>query len=254
MAKRTTTKGSTYLYAVTAGAEEKDFGPMGLYDSDVHTINDGEVTAVVSEIPIDGKLRPERRHLAAHQSVLSHLVEEADVVLPVSFGTVADSAEAIRNLLARYKPDLLKQIKRVQGKVEMELRVVYDVQNVFEYVITQHPELREMRDSVFDSKHEPSRDEKIELGQLFERLLNEDRERYTKKVTKALSSRCSEIKENKCRNEQEIMRLSCLISKDEKEAFETALAEVADTFDDNFAFEHAGPYPPYNFIEIRIKV
>ena len=254
MARRTTTKGGTYLYAVTAGAEEKDFGPVGLYESDVHTINDGEVTAVVSELPVDGKLRPERRHLAAHQGVLSRLVEESDVVLPVSFGTVADSAEGIRNMLARYKPDLMKQIRRVQGKVEMEVRVVFEVPNVFDYFITVHPELKEMRDRVFDGKHEPSRDEKIELGQLFERFLDEDRERYARQVEKAISSRCAEIKQNKCRNEQEVMRLSCLVAKDEKEEFEAALAEAADMFDDNFTFEHGGPYPPYNFIEIQIKV
>lgn len=254
MTRRTTAGGSTYLYAVVPAGADHELGPIGLYESDVHVVQDGEVAAVVSDLPGTDRLRPERRHLAAHQGVLSRLVEDSDVVLPVSFGTVADNNEAVRNMLGRYRRDLVEQISRLRGRVEMEIRVSLDVSNAFEYCVSRHRELREVRDHVFDQKHEPSRDEKIDLGQLFERLIEEDREDYAKKLEKALKSYCAEMKRNKCRNEKEILRLSCLVDKKGQGSFEDAVNRAAEDFDDTLLFEHSGPFPPYNFIDIRLKV
>ncbi len=254
MANRLKTKGGTYLYAVVAGAEERDVGPFGLYDSKVYTVVDGDVSAVVSELPDEGRLRPERRHLSAHQRVLSRLIEENNAVLPVSFGTVADTPDSIRKMLDRYHEDLIKQIVRVRDKVEMELIVTWEVPNVFEYFLEIHPELKGARDELYSMKREPTRDEKIELGQMFERFLEDDREAYTHKVEKVLAKVCSETKRNKCRNEREVMRLSCLVEREAVEGLKKALDEASRMFDDNYTFEYTGPYPPFNFVELHIEV
>lgn len=244
-----------YLYAVIPGTDEKELGLKGLHDKDVRTIAEGEIAAVVSEVAETGKLRPERRHLAAHQNVLSHLVENGGVVLPVSFGTISDSEKGIRTMLTKYQKALLEQVEKVAGKVEMELRVLYEVENVFEYYVTRYPELREMRDRVYAPGHEPTREEKIDLGQLFERIQTEEREKLTAQVEKSLAPPCVEIKRNKPRNEKEIMRLSCLIGKeDAKERWEPSLDEASKPFDDNFSFEFNGPVPPYNFVEVRVRM
>ncbi len=229
-------------------------GPKGLFDSSVYTVADGELAAVVSDLPQVDKLRPERRHLAAHQGVLSEAIEKNSVVLPVSFGTVADSPEGIKKLLSKYQKDFLREIKRIEGRVEMELRLTWEVPNVFEYFVANHPELKEVRDRIYDGKHEPTRDEKIELGQAFERILEQERENLTGKVEKIISPVCAEMKRNKCRNEHEVMRLACLIGKDDKERFEAAVNEASEMFDDNYTFEFNGPFPPYNFIEVRLKI
>lgn len=254
MPRGSTTRGGAYLYAIVPGSEEKNLGPVGLFEGEVHTVTLDGLAAVVSDLPSVDRLRPERRHLAAHQDVLSRLVEESDVVLPVSFGTVADSNESIKNMLSRYSDNLKEQMSRVEGKMEVEVHVIWDVPNVFEHMVKMHPELREARDRVFDQKHEPTRDEKIELGQLFERILNEDREALTRKMEEALGPHCSGIKRNKCRNEQEVMRLSCLIPKDGREEFEDVINKAAELFEDYFTIEHSGPYPAYNFIDVRLKI
>lgn len=243
-----------YIYAIIGGTQNHDFGSIGLNGSDVYTVADGDVSAVISNVPKTGKLRPERRHLAAHQAVLTRLTEYGATVLPVSFGTIAEGSEAVRKLLSRYQQDLTHEVNRVEGKVEMELRVSLEAPNIFEYFIHNHPELKEARDRVFDGKHEPSRDEKIDLGQTFERILDQEREKCTKMVERAIEPYCKEIKQNKCRNEKEVMRLSCLIEKGTKKDFESAVDEASKPFDDNFVFEYTGPFPPYNFIEIHLKV
>ena len=58
----------------------------------------------------------------------------------------------------------------------MGLRVSLDVPNIFEYFVNTHPELRTARDRFLGPYRNPSQDDKIELGRMFDRLLNEDRE------------------------------------------------------------------------------
>ena len=117
MTRKITKAGNVYLYAVIPGTAENELGISGLFDSVVHTISEGGIAAVVSEFPASEKLRPERKHLAATQRVLNYLVETNDVVLPVSFGTVADSEKGIREMLKKYGKDFHREIARVSGKV-----------------------------------------------------------------------------------------------------------------------------------------
>ncbi len=258
MATKVSGAGHVYLYAIVPATEkeegQKDLGIKGLYDSNVFAITHDGVAAVVSEVPATDKLRPERKHLAAHQAVLSHLIEKGGVVLPVSFGTVADSPNSIREMLKKYEKTFRDQIRKVSGKVEMELRVMYEVPNVFEYFVSKYPELKAERDELYKGNGEPSREEKIELGQHFEAIQSEDREKLTTKVEDKLGSACSEIKRNRPRNEKEVMRVSCLIDKADTGKFQSALDEASDLFDDNFVFEFNGPLPPYNFVDVRVHV
>jgi hypothetical protein len=254
MATRTSKAGHVYLYAVIPGTGESELGISGLFDSAVHTISENGLMAVVSEFPSSEKLRPERKHLAATQKVLSHLVKTHEVVLPVSFGTVADSAKGIREMLKKYSDDFNSQITRVSGKVEMELRAVYEVPNVFEYLVSKYPELKQDRDQLYKFDEEPTREDKINLGQHFEQVQSLDREELTAEMEKRLGSSCVEVKRNKPRNEKEIMRISCLIDKDGVEGFHDVLSKASDSFDDNLVIEFNGPLPPYNFVEVRVNI
>jgi len=250
MPEETSTKAERYLYAVIAGAERKMDGVRGIDGGLVYLISEGHVSAVVSDVP-HAKLRPERRHLAAHQDVLKCLLVET-TPLPMSFGIVADGPEAIQGILSRNQETFLEQLHRVADKVEMGLRVTWDVPNIFDYFVQTHPELRTARDRFFGTHRNPTQEDKIELGRLFDRLLNEDREIYTEKVEDVLSDYCFEAKRNKCRNEREVMNLACLVGR--QAPFEAGVFKAAKLFDSNSAFDYNGPWAPHNFVEIDLKL
>ena len=107
----------------------------------------------------------------------------------MAFGTIAASPEAIRKILAVISARFQEQFQRVAGKVEMGLRVAWDVPNIFEYFVNTHAELRLARDRLMGARHEFTQDEKIELGRMFDRLLNEDREDHARKVERVLADR-----------------------------------------------------------------
>ena len=252
MAVQASNKKGRYLYAVMYGSEERNYGPCGIDNSIVYTVFWEETAAVVSDVP-NGKLRPERRHLSAHQSVLRRLMEES-TPLPMSFGIIADGPETIKKILAENQPEFQKQLQRVAAKMEMGLRVTWDVPNIFEYFVSTHPELRSVRDRFFGTHREPTQDDKIELGRIFDRTLNEDRESFTEDVEDVLSRYCFEIKRNKCRTEREVMNLACLVGRDAEARFEEGLLEAANLFDNNFTFDYNGPWAPHNFADMELKL
>lgn len=137
-----------YLYAIVDGSSDgRAFDYLGLDGSTVYTIGDDAVAAIVSDLP-NQRLRPERRRLAAHHAVLRELMAD-HTVLPMAFGILADGPEAVRRILRINHDAFAEQLDRVRGRVEMGMRVAWDVANIFEYMIGLHGELRSLRDQVF---------------------------------------------------------------------------------------------------------
>jgi hypothetical protein len=246
-----TASGRNYIYAIVASDEPRVYPLLGIEGRDVYTITDGRVAAVVSGLT-SAKIRPERANLRAHQAVLKRLIEDT-TPLPMAFGTIADSPQAIHRILIRNRRVFEQQITRVAGKVEMGLRVTLDVPNIFEYFVNTHTELRLARDRLMSARHEFSQEEKIELGRMFDRLLNEDREDNTSKMERVLAPLCVEFKANLCRNEKEVLNLACLVKRDAQEAFSAGVFAAANLFDNNFSFDYSGPWAPHNFVEIDLE-
>jgi len=240
-----------YLYAIVEGDSSQTNGLVGITGGDVYTISNGGASAVVSDV-LNQKIRPERRHLAAHQNVLKQLMTES-TPLPMSFGIIADGPAAIQRILSLNQEAFQEQFERVQGKVEMGLRVTWDVPNIFDYFIDTHPALRSARDTYFGTQREPTREEKIELGRMFDRILNEDREDHTEDAVNVLSRHCVAIKRNKCRTEREVMNLACLVAREAEARFEAGILQAAGLFDNDFALDYNGPWAPHNFVEIDLK-
>jgi hypothetical protein len=251
MGKETAKSVGRYIYAVIAGCDERTYGPLGIEGGEVYSLSDGHVQAVVSDVA-NTKIRPERRNLAAHQEVISRLMAET-TPLPMSFGIIADGPRAVRKILSHNRRAFLEQLAKVDGKVEMGLRVTWDVPNIIEYFVLTHPELRVARDRFLGGRREPCQEDKIELGRTFERILTEDREVYAGKVEEMLSGYCTSIKRNRPRSEREALNLACLVRRGETSEFESAVFKAAKLFDNNFAFDYNGPWAPHNFVQIDLK-
>jgi len=251
MLNKATKTGGKYLYAVIPAAGDRDYGDIGIDGGRVYLISDNHVGAVVSDFA-NGKIRPERRHIGAHQAVLKRLMEE-ETPLPISFGVIAEGAKEIRRILSLNRKSFAEQLRRVHGKVEMGLRVAWDVPNIFEYFVNTHAELRVARDQFLGKNRVPTQEDKIEVGRLFERVLQEDREELTERVEVIISPCCFEIKRNSTRSEKEIMNLACLVGREAvDEDFEAAIFEAARGFDNNFAFDFNGPWAPHHFVDVDL--
>ena len=245
-------KAGEYLYAIGALGKDRAYDVAGIDGSAVYSVRHGRVAAVVSDCARQ-KLRPERAHLAAHKEVLQRLMMDS-TVLPMAFGTIADDLKAVRRLLSLNEEVILDQLERVAGKVEMGLRVKWDVPNIFEYFIDIHPELRVARDRLLGNQRETRQEDQIELGQLFDRILNDDREAHAEELEASLAPCCAEIKRSALRNVNEVANLNCLTLRGDQKQLEEAVFQAASLFDNNYAFDLNGPWAPHNFVEMDLKL
>jgi len=245
--------GGTYVYAVVpkAAAPEKLEEVTGIEDGKVYSVASGELAAVVSDVPTREELRPERRLVAAHQKVLQKVTDASPAVLPVSFGTIAESADGVRELLDRYQQDFSQQIQKVEGKVEMEVRVTYSAEkpSVFDFLLAGNQELRDARDRL--AGHAATREEKIDLGQKVDAVFTALREEYARRLEEAIGDR-GEARSNPPRSEKEFVNLSFLVPKDRMADFDAAIQSAGSLFPDNFVVEQVGPFPPYNFVNVHV--
>lgn len=252
MAEQKADNSGKYLYAIVAGETGRVWGPFGVDGGLVYNVSDGRIAAVISDFDAM-KIRPERRHIASHQEVLKTLMDET-TPLPMSFGIIAQGLKAIKKILSVHHQTFTKELKHVAGRVEMGLRVTWDVPNIFEYFVLTHPELRAARDRYLGSHREPSQEDKIEVGRMFDRILNEDRETYTEKVEDVLGQCCVEIKRTPPRSEREVINLACLVERESQGEFEKGIFEAARLFDNNFAFDYNGPWAPHNFVDVALNI
>lgn len=240
-----------YLYAIADAVAQPDYEDIGINGASVYVISQGAVSAVISDIA-EKRIRPERKNLAAHNMVVKRLMSET-TVLPVAFGTIAHSRQALLSILKENRRTFSEQLDLVRGKVELGLRVNLDVPNIFEYMVNRHQELADLRDEVVGKQHGPSQNDKIEMGRLFDHLLTQDREVHTEAVIAALGSRCVDIKQNPTREEKEVMHLACLVDRDAQKSFEDGVFEAAKRFDNNFSFDYNGPWAPHHFVHVALQ-
>lgn len=246
------TSDGRYLYGIIRTIPGETFGNVGIGDSGntVYTIQYKDIAAVVSNISA-GKIRPERKNLASHNQVMREVMKKG-TVLPLAFGHISPNDTAIIKLLFKNYKDFSQQLTRLDGKVEMGVKVLWDVENIFEFFVRTHRELEIFRDEIFSKPCGPAHEEKMELGRMFDNLLNQERDAHTKIVTEILGPYCHEIRQNKPKDEKMVMNLAILIDKDGQEGFEKGVFEAAKIFDNNFSFDYNGPWVPHNFVQMLL--
>lgn len=245
-------RGARYLYAITHSCGLPVALPAGIGGAAVYALGDGDIAAMVSDTALP-RIRPERRHLSAHHAVIQGLMQ-ADSILPVAFGTIATGEAAVRKMLKRHRAALTGQLAQLAGQAEMGVRVAWEVPNIFEYLVDRWPELKAARDLMAMRSGAATRDDKITLGSLFEQVLNEERERLATRVEAALDACCSDLRRRTPRAESEVLNLACLVPRDSRDRFETAIAALAEQLEDSLVLSYNGPWPPHHFVHLNISL
>ena len=241
-----------YLYGIALAGRTGPALPPGVTGAGVESIVEGPLAALVTRLGAR-KIRPHRANLAAHHQVLRELAGRQPV-LPVAFGTLADSEDRLREILRRNREVLSGRLRQLEGTVEMSLKVLWETANIFEFFVATHQELEQMRNRLFRPGRVPALEEKLAMGKLFASLVEESRGRHTKRVTEALAPYCLEIRALDCREERMVMKLACLVEKSRQARWEAGLEATARLFDHHYCFQYSGPWAPYNFAEVDLEL
>ena len=184
-------------------------------------------------------VRAERRHLSAHQTVLTRVIAGADL-LPMAFGMISDSEETLRSLLAEHIALLSRQLAYVGGRVEMAVRLRWQEEDTFQVFVERFPELRKRRDACFSGQREPGQMELLELGRTFESLLKRERDDKTQLALEHPRPGRGRGEGRRPVNERLLFDLNCLVAREHEAQFEAAVETLAGKLGDEFVLEFAG--------------
>jgi hypothetical protein len=239
-----------YVYAI--GRDGDDVLPAleGILGQPVYRLASGALAAIVSNCPLE-IVRAERKHIAGSERVMSALNRQFDL-LPMAFGTVAQSAGVLTRFLDEYCEMLAARLQHIAGTVEMSVRLNLDVPDAIAYLVQCTPELKVARDRLFGRPRPPSHDERIRLGQLCVETLRRYREAQAAQTLATLGPSCAEIRSLPVGQEKEIANLAMLVPRDGVERFEAAVTDLAGRLPDEFAFTIGGPWPPHNFVQLEL--
>jgi hypothetical protein len=220
--------------------------------SEVTVITVGGIGAVVSDASVRDKVMPTRKNLDTHSRVIREFVA-LGAIIPMSFGQIVKNTAALEKFMKANTSAISKELDRLDGKVEMSLRVRWDVENIFEYFVAEDRELAEARDRIFSQSGTPSHAEKMELGRLFEEHLTEERSKHTENVLSHVRTTAKDIKVNTPKGEKTVMELVLLVDRQKIGQFEERVNEVAGLFPNQYTFDFNGPWAPFSFVQLELS-
>ena len=240
----------TYLYGFAPSGFRPAADLRGLAGAPLGVLSHGEVSAVVSRHPVM-PLTPSRKNLEPHHRIVREISTQAALV-PAAFGHICESEHQLLDVMRGNHQEIREELARLAHKCEMGLKLVWNVDSIFEFMVRTNRDLREFRDRVF-SRRQPSVAEKLDVGALFEATLNQQRERLSAVVFNALQPVTCEVTSVPPRDEQTVFQAALLIQRARETEFAQLLEAAAKAFDSNYTLQTTGPWPPYSFVRLRLQ-
>ncbi len=247
---------AVYVYGLVRANLDLDLGPIGIHEdgapAPVYTLPVGRIAAVVSARKERSFVLPARGDLDAHQRVTSRTME-VGTILPFAFGQVARNEREVSRFLRAHQSSVSRELDRLEGKVQMGLKVQWEVNNIYQYIIDTNPELAYLRDRLFTSTDPSGLAEQIELGQRFEACLQAKRAQVVNSLVDGLAVNLVPPKELPVRSEKAVADLMFLIERSDRARFEEDVRQLAAAWPPEYAFRVTGPWAPFNFVELQLS-
>ena len=141
-----------YVYCIIKSDRPLNFGALGIGPdpADVHTVNYGEIAAVVSKTPMVVQ-DPTRDNVLAHQRV-NETVMQQHTVIPMSFGTVFRTDEDITELLRSAYDAFTDVLSKMQDKFEFGLKVLWDRDQIIREIEDEDEDIRRLKAEIQSQK------------------------------------------------------------------------------------------------------
>jgi hypothetical protein len=204
-----------YVYGIIRADKDVGFGPLGLGapPAEVGTVRHEGLAAVVSDGP-DGVPDPTRENLLAHERVNEAVLRE-HTVLPMAFGTLLRSREAVEALLRAGRAAFEAALARVEGTFELGLKVFY-----------------------------MARDGEVVRARA---------ERDATTIVDALRAVAVDFRVSPPIGERMVLNAAFLVARERVSAFDARVRSLAARHAE-LTFRSTGPWPPYHFVDIRLAL
>jgi Gas vesicle synthesis protein GvpL/GvpF len=241
-----------YVYCIIKSEKTLNFGPLGIGadPAEVHTIHFQDIAAVVSNTPMVVQ-DPTRDNVLAHQRV-NETVMQHHTVIPMSFGTVFKTDHDIKALLRSAYDAFSDVLSKMHGKVEFGLKVLWDRDQIIREIEEEEEDIRRLKGEISSQKGS-TYFARMQYGRLIDAALQARSEHYVNEIFQLLRDVSVASRSNKSIGDRMIMNAAFLVARDAEAAFDFRVKDIGQRYD-KLTFKYTGPWPPYNFVNIRLKL
>ncbi len=241
-----------YVYCVIKSEQPLSFGPLGIGPdpAEVHTVHFREIAAIVSTTRMVVQ-DPTRDNVLAHQRV-NETVMQQHTVIPMSFGTVFKTEDDIMELLRSAYDAFTDVLNKMQDKFEFGLKVLWDRDQIIHEIEAEDEDIRRLKGEISTQKGS-TYFARMQYGRLIDAALQARSERYVSEIFEALRNVSVASRSNKPIGDRMIMNAAFLVARSLEPAFDARVKDIGQRYD-KLTFKYTGPWPPYNFVNIRLKL
>src|SRR6266481_2582979 len=243
-----------YVYGVIESRNPVAFGKSGIGsgNEDVYTVHYGDIAAVVSRTPVF-IFDPTRDNALAHEHVIESVMKNYTTI-PMSFCTVFRTDEDIREVLKSIYASLKDVLKQMAGKLEFGVKVNWDRDQIIQELQQHDEELRKFHQEIVRKQLQSTYFARMQLGRMIDKALAEHATLYVREIYEALRSCCVASRDNQPIGDKMIMNAAFLVERKREAEFDAVVNKLAKKYGKRLKFKYTGPWPPYNFVNIRLKL
>jgi hypothetical protein len=247
-----TSNAGKYVYCIVQSGRPLGFGPLGIGSdpAEVHTVHYRDIAAVVSDTPMVVQ-DPTRDNVLAHQRVNETVMRE-HTVIPMSFGTVFKTDDDIIELLRSAYDAFRDVLTKMQDKFEFGLKVLWDRDQIIRELEEEDEDIRHLKGEISSQKGS-TYFARMQYGRMIDAALQARSERYVMEIFEALRDVSVASRSNKPIGDRMIMNAAFLVGRDTEDVFDGRVKDIGQRYD-KLTFKYTGPWPPYNFVNIRLKL
>ena len=237
------------------GGEKQSFGKIGIDGTMVYTIPYNNISAVVSDTPLR-EYEPSEANALAHEKVVEYVMQK-HMVLPLGFGNIFINENRVEWLLTKFYRTFRIYLKKLEGKVEIGVKVFYDLETARRNIENTNDEIKRLKE-VLASEHlkedQFSREKLVAaIARKFVEEVSKKAYEYGVKIYEALGKVAVDSRLMKRISDDMIMNGTFLVNKDKIGQFEKTLETLRGEYEkQGLIFQLSGPWPPYNFAHIKI--
>ena len=247
------TSAGRYIYCIIRCPEPRQFTTRGIGERGdiIHTVHFMDLAAVVSDSPIM-EYEPSRRNMMAHTLVLEEVMQ-AFTILPVRFGTVAPSAEAVQEkVLKRRFGEFHGLVRELENRAELGMKAFWYEHSIFQEIVEETPAIRRLRDALLDRPAEETYHQRIRLGEMIEAAMWKKRDIDAEKILARLRPLVHQTRDSKILTDRMVLNVAFLVDRSRQSAFDEAVHRLDEEMGQRLIFKYVGPVPPYNFVNIVV--
>jgi hypothetical protein len=245
-----------YVYCVIESPEPRTFGSIGIggRGDEVYTVHYRDLAAVVSRTPLQ-VYDPTRENALAHEHVNEVvMIDNGLTPVPMSFGTVfrteKDTVEFLKDTYVALR-DVLGKMK---DKLEFGLKVNWNRDEVLAEIETENEEIRRLKSEILNNQQSSTYFARMQLGRLVDQALAEKSNNYVAEIYDHLRDAAIASRSNKPIGDKMIMNAAFLVERDKAHLFDKKVDEIGHRYEGKLSFRSTGPWPPYNFVTIRLQL